>query len=327
MPAITRDDFARMTDELLFDGPSVSRKLSRYWILLVLAAIIASAGIVSDSTATVIGAMIVAPLMTPILGTAFSIVTGDARNLLKSVALVIAGALLVILIAWAMGHLVAIEVVAQTNSQVAGRVNPRIIDLVAALATGAVGAFALSRSDVSDTLPGVAIAISLVPPLAVVGLTLEAGETDESVGALLLFLTNVGAILLSGLFVLTAYRVFDHASGLGKGPGAAYRGAQIAVVAFVLLLAVPLGAATVQTTNERLRAGDVESVAEDWANPAGWRIVAVDAERDAMVVSAAGALPAPSADALREALDARGLEGVDVRLKLVPEEIVELPGG
>ena len=69
----------------------------------------------------------------------------------------------------------ALDVVAATNSQVAGRVQPRLIDLLAAVATGVVGAFALVRSDVSDTLPGVAIAISLVPPLAVVGLTLEAG--------------------------------------------------------------------------------------------------------------------------------------------------------
>jgi uncharacterized membrane protein len=61
------------------------------------------------------------------------------------------------------------------NSQVAARGHPRIVDLVAALATGAVGSIALARSDISDTLPGVAIAISLVPPLAVVGLTLESG--------------------------------------------------------------------------------------------------------------------------------------------------------
>ena len=78
---------------------------------------------------------------------------------------------------------------------------------MAALATGVVGAFALVRADVSDTLPGVAIAISLVPPLAVVGLTLEAGAGSESAGALLLFLTNVGAILLSGLIVMALYRV------------------------------------------------------------------------------------------------------------------------
>jgi hypothetical protein len=67
------------------------------------------------------------------------------------------------------------------------------VDLVAALATGAVGSVALARSDISDTLPGVAIAISLVPPLAVAGLTLESGVPSQSLGAFLLFVTNVAA--------------------------------------------------------------------------------------------------------------------------------------
>ena len=84
---------------------------------------------------------------------------------------------MVIAIGFLVGLPVAVPVVAETDAQVAARVAPRLIDLVAALATGAVGAFALTRSDVSDTLPGVAIAISLVPPLAVVGLTLESGST------------------------------------------------------------------------------------------------------------------------------------------------------
>jgi hypothetical protein len=77
-------DLARMRDQLLFDGTGAARKLSRFWVLPVLAAVIASAGIVADSTATVIGAMIVAPLMTPILGTILAVVTGDRANLARA---------------------------------------------------------------------------------------------------------------------------------------------------------------------------------------------------------------------------------------------------
>jgi len=124
----------------------------------------------------VIGATIVAPLMTPILGVVLAITLGDRRNLVWSAVLVVVGAVTVIALAWMLGNLSPIDVLAPANSQVAGRINPRVVDLVAALATGAVGAFALVRSDVGDTLPGVAIAISLVPPLAVVGLTWEAGR-------------------------------------------------------------------------------------------------------------------------------------------------------
>ena len=115
-----------------------------------------------------------------------------------------------------MGLFVPYPVVAATNSQVAARVTPRIIDLVAALATGAVGSVALARSDISDTLPGVAIAISLVPPLAVVGLTLESGAPHQALGALLLFTTNVAAILASGIVVMALYRT--HRAFRPRGP-------------------------------------------------------------------------------------------------------------
>jgi uncharacterized hydrophobic protein (TIGR00271 family) len=128
--------------------------------LLLLSAVIATAGVVSDSTATVIGAMIIAPLMTPILGVVLGVVTVDRVNLLRCLLLLAAGAAAVVALSWLLGHLVPYPVTAATNSQVAARVTPRLVDLVAALATGAVGSVALARPDISDTLPGVAIAIS-----------------------------------------------------------------------------------------------------------------------------------------------------------------------
>jgi uncharacterized hydrophobic protein (TIGR00271 family) len=195
MSGLTETDIGRMRDQLFFEGPERSRRLSRYGLLLPLSAVIASAGVVSDSTATVIGAMIVAPLMTPILGIVLAVVLGDRVNLRRCLLLLAAGAAAVVAIGWLLGLFVPYPVVAAINSQVAARVTPRIVDLVAALATGAVGSVALARSDISDTLPGVAIAISLVPPLAVVGLTLESGAPRQSLGALLLFVTNVAAIL------------------------------------------------------------------------------------------------------------------------------------
>jgi uncharacterized membrane protein len=92
-------DLRRMRDALFFEGTEASRRLTRFWALLVLAAIIATAGVVADSTATVIGAMIVAPLMTPILGIVLAVALGDRSNLVRSILLVVAGALAVILVA------------------------------------------------------------------------------------------------------------------------------------------------------------------------------------------------------------------------------------
>jgi uncharacterized hydrophobic protein (TIGR00271 family) len=326
MLSVAASDISRMREKLFFEGDDQARKLSAFWTLLLLAAAIASAGVVSDSTATVIGAMIVAPLMTPIVGIVLAVTIGDGRNLAMSAALVLTGALAVIGVGYGFGLLAEIPVDAATSSQVAGRVNPGLIDLAAAIATGAVGAFAVVRSDVSDTLPGVAIAISLVPPLAVAGLTLEAGERDEVVGALLLFLTNVGAILVTGVLVMALYRVRTAALESAVQPPLGRRAAVAVIVAFVVVIAVPLAGSTARIVDERLTTATVTDVATSWAEAAGWEIVTVTTRPEGVVVRALGPLPAPDPDELRKGLDAEGLASVDVRLQLVPEDHVDLEG-
>jgi uncharacterized hydrophobic protein (TIGR00271 family) len=320
-PSVTAADLARMRDRLFFDGDQAARKLSGFWVLLVLAAVIASAGVVGDSVATVIGAMIVAPLMTPILGTVLSIVTGDRVNLARSLGLVVAGAVTVVGISWLFGKIVAGPVVADTNSQVAGRVHPQLIDLIAALATGAVGSFALVRSDISETVPGVAIAISLVPPLAVVGLTLESGAGDESLGALLLFLTNVGAILLSGLGVMKLYRGF----AVARRKSRVRRGFAVGVVVmFVLLLVMPLAVATYRVIQDTLERADVEPVASRWAQAADWHVVSVTSDDEGTQVIVTGGLPAPDLQSLRQALAETGHADLHVTVVFVPSERLEI---
>jgi uncharacterized hydrophobic protein (TIGR00271 family) len=326
LPAIAASDLERMRNALLFDGPERAQKLSRFWALLLLAAVIATAGVVTDSTATVIGAMIVAPLMTPILGMVLSSVTADPRNLGLSFLLVATGACAVVAIGWLLGQLTPVPVVAATNSQVAGRVDPTLGDLVAALATGAVGSFALVRDDVSDTLPGVAIAISLVPPLAVVGLTLESSAPKQALGALLLFLTNFGAILLMGLIVMAIYRVRATAvRELGTSQGQP-RLAVAVVVAFVIALSGPLAVESGRITSQQLTNTDVTNVASNWANKVGWQIVNVATTESGITVRAIGPLPLPDPKTLRTALNANGLKNTSVQLELAPVERVNLAG-
>jgi uncharacterized hydrophobic protein (TIGR00271 family) len=326
VPAILDTDLARMRGELLFDGAERGRKLSRFWALLLLATVIATCGVVADSTATVIGAMIVAPLMTPILGMVLSVVTADVANLVRSALLVIGGAAAVVLVAWLMGQLIPFPVTAATNSQVAGRIHPHTIDLIAALATGAVGAFALVRSDISDTLPGVAIAISLVPPLAVAGLTLESGKPHQSAGAALLFLTNVVAILLSGLVVMALYRVRAVAMKEPAPSRLSSRAATVVVVVAVIALLIPLVTTSERITTEALDEANVTPVAKTWAQERGWEIVTVDSDSGGVLVRATGPLPIPDPHSLRVALDAHGLKAVSVDLELFPSEQTSLPG-
>ncbi len=324
MPTTAVSDIARMREKLFFEGDDRASKLSAFWTLLLLAAAIASAGVVSDSTATVIGAMIVAPLMTPIVGIVLAVTIGDGRNLAISAALVVTGALAVIAVGYGFGLLAEVPVDAARSSQVAGRVNPSLIDLAAAIATGAVGAFAVVRADVSDTLPGVAIAISLVPPLAVVGLAFEAGQGDEAVGALLLFLTNVSAILVTGVLVMALYRVRTAALESAVRPPLGRRAAIALIVTFVVVIAVPLAGSTARIVDERLTVSSVSDVATAWADAAGWEIVTVATRPEGVIVRAYGPLPEPDPSELRGRLDAAGLADVSVRLQLVPEDHVEL---
>lgn len=306
-----------MIDKLFLDVGDRSRNLSAFWVLLLLASVIASAGVVADSTATVIGAMIVAPLMTPILGTAVAIVLADSRQVRSCLGLVVVGALAVVAVGFLLGLAVQTEVVASSNAQVAARVSPKLIDLVAALATGLVGAFALLRSDVSDTLPGVAIAISLVPPLAVVGLTLESGAVDQAWGALLLFGTNVAAIIATGTALLllahlrTAAREGGYPVGdLGVRPVAA-------VALAVAVVAVPLGIGSWHVIQEQVLIARAKPVAVRWADEQGWKMTDISVHRGVLHVSALGAPPGARERALRAALDDAGMSDVEVSVELM----------
>ena len=226
-----------------------------------------------------------------------------------------------VVIGWLLGLFVPYSVVAATNSQVASRVTPRIVDLVAALATGAVGSVALARSDISDTLPGVAIAISLVPPLPVVWLTLESGGPRQSLGAFLLFVTNVAAILASGIVVMAFHRVHR----IFGAAGVRYGGAIAVIAALLLVVIVPLWINSDQIDKTSVRQSEVQAVADRWANDAGWSVAGVTATGDQVLIEATGPNPAPGLTLLRRDLNAAGLDGLDVRVNLVPASYQPVP--
>ncbi len=311
-------DIERMTGRLwILQGTDRPAKSSAFWVLLVLAAVIASAGVVSDSTATVIGAMIVAPLMTPILGSALALVLARRRQLLINFAIVVGGAVVVIVVGYLIALLHVFPIDAANNSQVAGRVSPRLIDLLAALATGAVGAFALIRSDISDTLPGVAIAISLVPPLAVVGITLESGQPSEALGALLLFGTNVAAIIATGTAVLLAFEVRAVAVAGGFEVGRMTGRTLTVVAAMVGLVAIPLTIGSVNVYQQEAIITEATPIAQSWAKGQDWQVQSVTYRQGELQIAALGPPPSIDEKPLRTALDDGGLGDVKVRVTLV----------
>lgn len=318
----------QMRESVFIDGADANARLSRFWLLLVLSSIIAAAGVVADSTAAVIGAMIVAPLLGPIQATMLATVLGDRANLIRSLLLVVSGAVAAIAIGYAIGMLVAGDVVAATNTQVAGRVSPRLIDLLAALGTGVVGSVALVRRDISDTLPGVAIAISLVPPLTVVGLTLESGAVGEALGALLLFVTNVVAIIATGIGVMTVYGVTKLAAAerVDGSRRASLRKPVVLLLSMMIIIGVPLSLTSIEIGAKSIVERAVVEEVEAWGTEAGWRIQSIDYSTTELTIHLEGPLPQPDTDALEAALVERGIDPSAITIVLVPVFEVELGG-
>ncbi|MBW9094880.1 TIGR00341 family protein [Microbacterium jejuense] len=237
IPPTQRQTAAEVTEALDLGSGDRAGKRSGFLIMLVLSAIVAIAGVLTDSTATVIGAMIIAPLGTPILGIALGIVRGHLSLVVRSILWVLTGLGLVILLGLAFSVFVATPESLETNSQVLGRTSPSFMDLVAALATGFAGGFAMCRRDLSAVLPGVAIAISLVPPLGVVGVCAGQGLWMDALGALWLFLSNVFALVIAGSIVFT---LAGYARDPGSSKVANRRRAYVIVAVLTVIVAIPL---------------------------------------------------------------------------------------
>lgn len=200
-----------------------------FYILLTLSASIATLGLLAGSAATIIGAMIIAPLMGPIIGIAYAMVLANRRLLRRSSLTLFTGVLLTILTSIAIANLIGLRTL---NPEITARVHPTLMDLGVAIAAGAAGAFAQSRAGVSDALPGVAIAVALVPPLSVIGIGLAFGSQAVTIGSSLLFLTNLIGIIFSGgvVFLCQRYGNLERARG----------GLAISILA-LSVLGLPLG--------------------------------------------------------------------------------------
>ncbi len=166
-----------------------------FFVMIALSAAIAALGLLLNSPAVIIGAMLVAPLMAAIFGLSLGIVRGDLRLLRRAASATLRGMILAIIVALLLTFIMP-EVTAQ--NEILSRTRPNLLDLGVALASGAAGAYALCRKEVSAALPGVAIAAALVPPLAVVGIGLGKMQGQIASGALLLFVTNLVAITAAG---------------------------------------------------------------------------------------------------------------------------------
>lgn len=169
----------------------ISTPSRSFYLMVCISTIIATYGLLANSTAVVIGAMLVAPLMGPIFGIALGLSNGDNRLLRASINSEMMGMLLAITLAAIIG---LIPLRPDFAAEIVARTQPTIYDVIIALASGLAGAYAMVDRRISPALPGVAISTALVPPLATVGLCLAAHNWEWALGAFLLFVVNLLAI-------------------------------------------------------------------------------------------------------------------------------------
>lgn len=310
-------------DQLFPRGMPRRQFFTRFVSLMMLSTAIAVFGILGDSTAVVIGAMLVAPLMFPVLGVAAAIVMGWPRRVVSRALLVAAGSLLAVLLAALISFLIP-GMDTPLPAELMARTSPNLFDLGIALAAGAAGAYGQVRRHASDVLTGVAVAVALVPPLAVVGITLQLTEWQLALGATLLFLANVVGIVIAASATFLAAGFVPGRNPL-KGHTQILRGvswAAIATIIVVLPMQFGRGAVLPQSdpTNE------VTAVVEEYVSERGSATEVVDVEVEVddgftkVDVVVASSIDAIAVDSLAEDLADHLSSPVQLRLLLVSAE-------
>ena len=221
--------------QLLRENATIS---PAFLTLMVLSTLLASIGLFANSAPVIIGAMILAPLMAPLISLSMALARQDGNLLTSSIKTLLTGLFLSLGFAATASFIMPIETV---TPEIAARLSPSLLDLAVAVLSGIAGAYAHARIEAAKSMAGVAIAVALVPPLAVTGIGLGWLDFYVAWGALLLFLTNLAGIVLAGAitFLVLGFAPFTRAK----------KGLFIAFVA-VVLVSIPLVLSFIRLTEE-----------------------------------------------------------------------------
>ena len=301
-------------DDLFPEGAAFRRSLRTFSVLLVLAAFIASFGLYQDSVASIIGAMVVAPLGGAIMAFGGALVTARDRWMVITFIQVVAGALAVIGIGFLVSLLMP-DLLVLTPS-LAARTSPGILDLGVALAAGAAGAYVAVRRTGTDALPGVAIAVSLVPPLATVGICLELGRPSDAFGALLLFSTNFAAIVVAACVVFALAGATPDRAMLRERHRV--RNGMIVAVVALIVIAIPLVVTGIGRGLDAIRANEGAPVVRSWIGSRDLKVTDWSINGGDIALTLAGPDAPADAKSLADSLASTFGIPVSVDLRYVP---------
>ncbi len=244
--------------DVIRQASELSQPGINFTVLMLLSSLLASFGLLQNSAAVIIGAMLVAPLMSPLMSFSIALTQGNLRVMRAAFGTALAGILIGLGVAVVGGSVMPLDV---ATGEMLARGEPSLLDMGVALASGAVGAYAMARKDIPSALAGVAIAAALVPPLCTIGLALAFGELALASGATLLFLTNIVSISLAGAGVF---------AWLGLRPRRnVHTGRQVLILFIVLgLLALPLASTFIDVVRTGRQTSAARDVLEDYFDDA-----------------------------------------------------------
>jgi uncharacterized hydrophobic protein (TIGR00271 family) len=323
-------------EELAYSREGASIPSFSFFFLLSAASVIATLGLIANSTAVIIGAMIVAPLMNPILSGSFAIVTANWTLYKRSIVTVALGAATTILISFLISYGLPVDIV---GSEVVARTSPNLLDLGIAIAAGAAGSFSLTRKSIASSIAGVAIAVALVPPLCVTGMGLGIGEGleaqigsavisnfDVSAGSFLLFIVNLAGI------TFTACLVF-----LSQSYGNLYKAFQTIVI-WLLIIGLLCGPLTgsmkefVIANRIRLEIRAIRKEGAEISKLTQIRHIDVRLEETTAYVSILGSAPQgvvtdeyleTSEKRIFDTISKMGIKSMNIKIRIYPVEIKE----
>lgn len=236
-----------------------SARLNKEFLALLFGScLIATFGLLAGSTAVIIGAMIIAPLMMPILGFALGTVWGDRSLLWVSLRTLFLGSVMV----FAVSGLISLILPGiEFNAELLGRVNPTLFDILIAIASGLVGAYAYANTSISNSISGVAIAVALMPPLCTIGIAMGQGELRYALGAALLYSINLIGISLAASLVFWKKGVHPVSEDEEKVKDRALQNVILSSV-LLILIAIPVSFFTYQTYEINKQRAAVRSILE-----------------------------------------------------------------
>lgn len=245
--------------EVLVKLREASRPGFDFYLLVVLSCTIATLGLLTNSAAVIIGAMLVAPLMSPIIGIGLASISGDGRLMGNAASALLRGSLLAVVVSTLLtlgNRALPFIFLQELPTEILARTHPSPIDLTIALAGGMAAAYALAQPHLSAALPGVAIATALMPPLCTVGIGLALGRMDVAGGAGVLFITNAVAIAFAATLVFFT---------LGFGPSPLHSSGRIPrslIIAAMLtiILVFPLTYFSINFVRQASRSRQIENV-------------------------------------------------------------------